>query len=235
MITSEFRKAFIISVIGHCLLFIPRWDANFLFNEKRPVSQPEISYIPEPTIIKATNKLITTAKSNKSSSIKKFAKDKVDKLKSKVNDGERLKTVLLKKFPQHKYKKEKNTNHKKTASLDGGVKKVDSKDNSIPGTTLPNTPECIDYYHSIRAKIKERLDSNYNDYYGEGNVFVIFTILSNGYLENVNIVKSKSTNDLELFDIALNSIQEASPFAPFPENLTKKEILFNVNIIFKKK
>ena len=93
--------------------------------------------------------------------------------------------------------------------------------------------EYNDYYKAVRERIVQKLKYNYRDYYRDGDVDILFRLNSNGSLGRIDVDLSKSTSDKKLIDIALYSLQEASPFAPFPKELNAAELPFNITISFK--
>lgn len=116
-----------------------------------------------------------------------------------------------------------------TASLSGATLEP------TPGTILPNTPECISYYHYLREAIRDRLEKEYRSGYGEGAVCVSFTLNQTGELANINIVEGRVPVDPSLKGVAYNSVKKISPFKSFPKNLTLKQISFTLTIVFKKR
>jgi TonB family protein len=106
---------------------------------------------------------------------------------------------------------------------------------SIPGTSLPNTPECVSYYSYMREKIRHILEKYYTPGYEEGDVAVKFVLNPNGELIGLNIINSRSSDSEELRDLAKRSIQSAAPFKPLPKNLNQEQISFNLPVVFKQK
>ncbi|MDD5449706.1 MAG: energy transducer TonB [Candidatus Omnitrophica bacterium] len=104
---------------------------------------------------------------------------------------------------------------------------------SIPGTTLPNTPECVSYYRYLREQIRRFLKRNYTASYEEGDVFVSFSLNKTGEIANLGIIDAKSSKDEQLRYLSFESIKNNSPFKPFPKGLPQKQISFNLPIIFK--
>lgn len=102
---------------------------------------------------------------------------------------------------------------------------------NIPGETF-KTPEYKSYYQVIREKIRRFAYYNYRKLQ-EGEVFLTFSLTSQGELADVAVNEQKSSKDDYLRNIALNSIKEAAPFGDFPEKLKKNQKLsFNVIISF---
>lgn len=97
-----------------------------------------------------------------------------------------------------------------------------------------STKDYINYYQLIREKIRARLKTKYNDYYKEGDVSLLFVLKADGSLSGVEVDPVNSISDRRLWDIAVTSVQEAAPFAPFPRELSLPAMSFNIVISFKK-
>ena len=104
----------------------------------------------------------------------------------------------------------------------------------IPGETL-KTPEYKSYYQVIREKIRRLAYYNYRKLQ-EGEVFLTFSLTSDGDLAGVMINEKKSSANVYLRYIALRSVQDAAPYPEFPGKLRKNNKLsFNVIISFELK
>ena len=93
--------------------------------------------------------------------------------------------------------------------------------------------DYTDYYNFVRQKIVQKLKYNYRDYYRDGDVNLFFVLKSNGSLTRIDVDTGRSTADKKLIDIALASLQQASPFRPFPKELNAAELPFSLTISFK--
>ena len=93
--------------------------------------------------------------------------------------------------------------------------------------------DYTDYYNAVRQKIVQKLKYNYRDYYRDGDVNLFFVLRSNGSLTRIDVDTGKSTGDKKLIDIALASLQQASPFRPFPKELDAAELPFSLTVSFK--
>jgi len=77
-------------------------------------------------------------------------------------------------------------------------------------------------YLSYFLKLKRQIEAVWN--YPElsrmrgeqGELFMVFTIRSDGYLENINLIDSSGYSRLD--DEALRAVRVASPFSPFPRS-----------------
>jgi len=88
------------------------------------------------------------------------------------------------------------------------------------------------YYKKVRDEIKRRLKKNYTDFSEQGDVYLVFSLNSDGKLQNYRINTSRSTKDKLLLEVAELSLIEASPFPKFPKGLSRKQIVFNVVVSF---
>ena len=100
---------------------------------------------------------------------------------------------------------------------------------------LEKLEEYIQYYELIREKIKKLVARNYTSSREEGAVEVAFTLDKRGALKNISIDEANSARCEALRETALKSIRQCSPFPPPPEALGKRDIVFSLAIIFKKK
>lgn len=105
---------------------------------------------------------------------------------------------------------------------------------NIPGETF-KTPEYRHYYQIIREKIRKYAYYNYKKL-EEGEVFLTFSLRSDGSLEDVSLKPDRSSSSKFLRDIALKSVEEAAPYPEFPAKLKNNPRLsFNVIISFELK
>lgn len=94
-----------------------------------------------------------------------------------------------------------------------------------------SSPEYVNYYQTIRQKIKRAAYQNYARFIN-GEVYLSFVISSSGQLKDLRINEEKSTMHTYLKDIAKKTIYDAVPFPSFPEVLDYPELSFNVIISF---
>lgn len=92
-------------------------------------------------------------------------------------------------------------------------------------------PQFSDYYQYVRQRIKEAVI--YPEPFKDGEVVISFTLFSNGNLKNISIIDDLSARSAYLRYAAIKSVREASPFEPFPKELTAGEIPFQISISFK--
>ena len=91
----------------------------------------------------------------------------------------------------------------------------------------------LSYNQSIREKIREKAYQyvNHPDF-ANGEVYLTFVLQSNGILKATKVIEGKTSANVYLKEIGLKSIEESSPFAPFPKELNFPELTFNVIISF---
>lgn len=94
-----------------------------------------------------------------------------------------------------------------------------------------NNPIYQDYYQIVRGRIKDRAYANYSKL-DSGEVYLTFVIVADGTLKQMKIIDERTKANEYLKAISLKSIQESTPFPPFPPNLNYPELSFNVVISF---
>ncbi|MCM8793039.1 MAG: TonB family protein [Candidatus Omnitrophica bacterium] len=99
-------------------------------------------------------------------------------------------------------------------------------------TALSKEPAFLDYYRAIREKIKISANRKKPLFFNPGEVCVFFVLDNRGNLRRLKIIEQRSSNDPLLRETALRSIERASPFPPFPKELKREQIAFNIVIAF---
>ncbi len=96
---------------------------------------------------------------------------------------------------------------------------------------MSNNPSYMSYYQVVREKIKR---GAYRAYTGreQGEVTVSFIISSDGRLESIKMIESRSSASPYLRDVAVRSVKSAAAFPVFPKELNFPELSFNVAITF---
>jgi len=94
-----------------------------------------------------------------------------------------------------------------------------------------NNPIYINYYQTIREKIRRCAYQNYSRS-DTGQVYLTFIVISDGNLGEVRINEEKTEANFYLKQVALKSIKDASPFPVFPKELDYPQLTFNVIISF---
>jgi TonB family protein len=94
-----------------------------------------------------------------------------------------------------------------------------------------NNASYISYYQIVREKIRRSAYQNYGKA-ETGEVYASFIITREGFMRDVRLVESKSSENTYLRETALKSISDASPFPSFPKELDYPQLSFNVVISF---
>ena len=94
-----------------------------------------------------------------------------------------------------------------------------------------NNPIYVSYYQTVREKIRH---SAYNNFAQaeEGEVYLTFTVSSDGYIRDIRLVEEKSSPNPYLRKVGFASIKQSSPFPNFPKELDYPQLTFNVIISF---
>lgn len=90
----------------------------------------------------------------------------------------------------------------------------------------------LDYYQSIREKIRRYVLKNCHYYIECGEVCLFFILSSEGSLQEINVLEQRSSQNVILRGIAKRSLLQAAPFLPFPQGLDQPRLSFNVTISF---
>ncbi len=93
----------------------------------------------------------------------------------------------------------------------------------------------LNYYQSIRMRIRQIAYKKYRQNMPQGDVFLSFSLERSGKLISAFVDRGRSSADYELCELALDSLREASPFDPFPKELIQEELSFNVIVSFRRK
>ena len=109
-----------------------------------------------------------------------------------------------------------------------------------PKITIPllktekiTNPQYLNYNDRIRQKIRQRAYQYANDPdFQKGEVYLTFVLESNGDLKETKIVNNKTFANDYLRRVGLKSIEESSPYPPFPKDFNYPELTFNVVISF---
>ena len=99
---------------------------------------------------------------------------------------------------------------------------------------LRASPVYANYYQLIRETIRQKLKNYYKTVDAKGDVVLAFILTSSGALTDIDVDRLKSVQDASLIRIATESVKEASPFPPFPKELSVSKMSFDLTISFKK-
>jgi len=201
--------ALLISTILHMAIFlqIPHLKSS---PTKKDVAALVVTYLTLKDIPQPKPK--TRAKPKRTTIVKEKKIDIV-KVQKKKEDVVKLKKKTI--------KKPADTTVNKTEKIE------------IP-PELPKEKEAvyINYYQSIRGKIREFVVDNYPRFIACGEVCLHFILHSNGKLKQLRIIEERSTPNRSLQEIAKKSVRQAAPFSAFPKDLNQRELSFNVIISF---
>jgi hypothetical protein len=100
---------------------------------------------------------------------------------------------------------------------------------------LSKEPVFLDYYRAIREKIKIAANRRKPIFFKPGEIYVFFVLDSRGDLKRLKVIDSKSSPNPVLRESALGSVEDSSPFPPFPQGLKREQIAFNIIIAFEVK
>lgn len=229
------RQALVVSVICHGVFFVPAVNMRIFTPEQKPC-QIKVTYryekpVETPPAVQVTqapeqNLPITVLKQEGSPAVSSGA-EKMDKAK-------REKLMLAERARRNSKKGPEIKPTLQEAAKTGSAPVVPAVVDSIPGTTMPNTAECMSYYQYIRDRIQRYMKKGYKSLYPEGVVAVSFVLNSDGELAELDIVREKSSPDHNLHQITYDCLRDASPFMPLPKSLKRRQISFNLTIVFKK-
>jgi outer membrane biosynthesis protein TonB len=120
------------------------------------------------------------------------------------------------------------------------VQKITSFEDASRRVTVPllksekiTNPKYLSYNEAIRQKIRQRAFTfvNHPDF-KQGEVYLTFVLDSNGNLKDLKIIDSKTHANDYLRGVGVKSVEQSSPFSPFPADLHYDELTFNVVISF---
>ena len=99
----------------------------------------------------------------------------------------------------------------------------------------PDDKAYADYCKLIREKIRQSIENKRLRYFAKGDVGLQFILSSDGALVKFGIDNERSTKDKGLINIAASSLKNASPFPPFPEDISASEMPFDIVISFRER
>jgi outer membrane biosynthesis protein TonB len=208
---KAFQLAFLISVLLHFTIFLGMPRISFL-PQRRHLDSIKISYYKikdrPKKLVGVRPETLAPRLPEKLPEVKKedILKTQSQPVKVETKSSEALKEVKEKKF-------------------EAIVKEEEDK---------AKKATYINYYQSVRERIRYFADRNYVNERstGQGEVLLSFIVASSGELLQVRIIEERSVRDPLLRSISINSIRDASPFPPFPQGMNQYQITFNVIISF---
>ena len=215
MLTDKsFKIALFISFMLHVLFFLQMPHLKTLSSEK-PLPRLEVTYLKIQEI--KPKKANIKTKPPEASTLLAQAKEKPAQAKL---ENKKDSFITIKEQPK-----------KQIIEKPMPVKQVERIE--IP-PELPKEDEAlyVDYYQSIRGRIREFVVANYPRFVAYGEVCLHFVLLSNGKLKELTVIGERSSPNNLLQQIAKKSVRQASPFSVFPKGLNQGELSFNVIISF---
>ncbi|MFH1440714.1 MAG: energy transducer TonB [Candidatus Omnitrophota bacterium] len=234
-----FKTAFFVSLFAHGIILFYNSNLNIPVKNK----QPEILEIKYLDKIREEKKYEKTTNSKQEPFLKlpdKIISPRLN-LNPVINNEDLFKNVNRPEkqyFPnpiKERYKQDSlKPNFQKPALLKPEIMSIKKKIILTPPKDLNkiDSPAYLSYSQISREKIRRILYENYSGSSEQGVVFVSFTISNSGKLMGVRILDDKSSKNLCLREIAIESIKEASPFPPFPKELDYSQVPFTVEIAF---
>jgi len=213
-----FKFAIAISFVLHLIVILP-WNLPFFKKDINKISskKPDIVYTP----MQLEESKPVPQKGIKASLKQEEAPPtKEPKKEEKILQGE-IDQKIIKVQKENKYTKE-----------DSDVKDEDLGVIGIEQVSAKQRPVFIEYYRFIRNKIEVVAQDNRPGYFKEGEVNIIFKVTSDGRLLDAKINEEESSRDRVLRFSAVDSVEKASPFPPFPKGLSAKELEFRITIEF---
>lgn len=217
-----FQITFLISIIAHGVILFQNPNPN-LFPKNKKEQKLEVSYV------KPAQEIKTELKNEPP------AKEPFLKLPTKIVIQEKIPPPFVDKdsiFKADRPVSPKNIDFAKPTLVRPDIIPIRKK------ITLPpidmdkiDNPSYINYYQIVREKIKRAAYQNYTRT-DTGEVYLSFIISNVGNLKEARLTEEKSSTNPYLREIALRSVNDASPFPDFPKELDYPQLSFNVIISF---
>ena len=218
---NPFLTAIIISLSLHAVILFHH--ANFNSRKRNQDKQFEIVYVNPSKSYKQPAKLL------KRSSVQKNIPLKLPSGSSIANTPVSAGREVLKRTSEVLQRKPSFVRPvPEKPEITAFVKKIDFR---VADTEKNNNPLYLNYYQLIREKIRRAAYQNYNRD-AAGEVYLSFVISQEGTIKEVRIMDEKSSTNAYLKQIALQSVQDASPFPSFPKELDYPQLSFNVVVSF---
>lgn len=215
---KAFRIALLVSIAAHTAVLAPWPQLDSMFEEAKPPEEKpiEVSYLE----IKIIPKLTVEEQPPEPAPIK-------------VDIPSPPEEPVAEQAVEVTRKAEKSFTVVKTEP-----EEVESKEKESQEAKEPESPErkiaYMGYYDLIREKIKYTLSEMYQPRHREGEIYVEFTLRTNGELKDSRVEEDRSTQSRELKELTLKALRKSAPFPPFPQELNDPQINFNVVISFRK-
>ncbi len=210
-----FKKALLVSLLIHLVIFLRLPNIDLEQKEQKELKPLKVNYIKiAPKKIFTEETLVKNKNMIQSKSLVQTNKN-VNQIDLKSERFNVSQTNLSKPI--------KSLDNAKTLSKSVSLAEIENIQENLPGYK--------DYYHSIRSKIKKAAYDNYS-VSDVGEIHIYFIVKNDGTLVDFRIKDSLSSDSASLRNIAILSLQDASPFPNFPKELTTEILSFNVIISF---
>jgi protein TonB len=202
----DLKIALLISILCHSVIFLPL-GTSFLSLNSAKVNSIEVTYYTKaksaPVKTESSQKNNITVEKNRAADLLNTESRTEDKTKKVVSVSENKTDEAL-------------------------IKEQEVK--SVADSDLKKIRSYMSYYELLKEQIKRHIA--YPESLQDGKVYLNFTLEPNGKLRMIRINEQDSSKDVLLRTAALESIKEATPFPPFPEDFPQQEASFNVVISF---
>ncbi|MFH2139068.1 MAG: TonB family protein [Candidatus Omnitrophota bacterium] len=217
-----FKTTFFISLLFHAFVLLPIPDLNS--NNQHQDTTPYFRYL--------------NINANQASDLKISQKANMEK----QDVSSQRKRIEAKKTPRKTAQRTANKPAKDLTSIKSQNQEIAGETEVLPeqqiitknepvNKSLKNDKAYIKYYEIINQKLRESIV--YPQYFSEGEVSVSFVVTADGKLMSVDVVNDNSSGNSILRDTAVQIVEKASPFPPFPESLRRIQLTFNVVICFR--
>jgi periplasmic protein TonB len=212
MVSTEnknFKIALVVSLICHSILFFP--NPGFFLSFSPPETKTKLEVIYQAQSTEAPERHILVSR--------RETPERAETAKKQIEVKEQPAAGL----PEIDTSSETKKDEEQLLAKRSEVKPV-------VDAQMKQMREFLGYYQLLRVKIQKEVE--YPDSLNRGEVYLSFTLSGEGRLKMIKINEQASTSDALLRAAALESIQKASPFPPFPKDFQEEEAVFSVVISF---
>lgn len=210
---SAVKRAFLISLAGHCLFFMIPLESTHLSKERRIPDEISLNLeIETPALLPKIDVLGDEKKFKPEESPQE---NKVTELKEKSDE------TIKEAYPDELFPEQEIEETHYSEPVKPRLK-VDQ----------PAQEEMLRYQDMVKQRIEERrIYPAWARKQGmEGMVLVSFIILANGEVKEISLIRSSGSSILD--QEAINTIKKASPFVPIPKGTGAYFIQMDVSMVF---
>lgn len=95
---------------------------------------------------------------------------------------------------------------------------------------LGEDPVYLQYFQTIRERIRYYAQRHVSRLSQRGEVFVRFVISAAGQMQSVEVDAARSSRDAALQRMSCDSVRQSGPFPPFPSTFNQPQITFHIII-----